>query len=57
VKWFHGKFVHEMCGNLNIASRREKTKNGNNCQKGLKHKYMAGFTPGNDLVIMSSKSN
>jgi hypothetical protein len=53
VKWFHGKFLCEMCGNLNIASRREKTKKiGNNCQKGLKHKYMAGFTPGNDLVII-----
>jgi hypothetical protein len=29
-----------------------KEKNGNNYQKGLKHKYMAGFTPGNDLVII-----
>jgi hypothetical protein len=50
---FPGKFICEMCGNLNIVSRREKTKkNGNNCQKGLKHKYMVSFAPGNDLVII-----
>ena len=30
----------------------KKTKKGNNCQKALKHMCMAGFTPGNDIVII-----
>jgi hypothetical protein len=52
VKWRHGKFVCEMCGNLNFVSRQGKTKIGNNCQKVVKHMSMVGFTPGNDLVII-----
>ena len=41
-----------MCGNLIFALWREKTKNDNNCTKGLKHKCMAGFTLGIDLLII-----
>ena len=47
-----GNILCEMCGNLNFVSRHENTKNGNNCRKGQKHKCMAGFTPGSDLVII-----
>ena len=52
VKGRYGKFVCEMSGNLNFASRQGKTENGNNCWKGPKHKCMAGFTPGRDQVII-----
>ena len=48
----YGKFVCEMSGNLNFVSRLGKTENRNNCWKGLKHKCMVGFIPGNDLVII-----
>ena len=41
-----GKNLCEMCGNLTFVSRQQNTKNGNNCQKCLKHKCMAEFTPG-----------